>query len=119
MRTASYTLVLFAGLMLAGCGIVGEERMHYMKKDWERIKGPFWGQSEESLSLNEIVPTAKRTEAENEKQICLHKNGSERVMMQDGVSDQVAYRRCVLAPYQTDAGSRMGNRPDGNGAVVN
>lgn len=118
-RAAPALFGLLALVILGGCSVIGEERMHYMKKDWDRIKGPIWGEAGERIGFDEVLPTAKQKEATNEKQICLHGNGRNRVTTQSGVNDKVDYRNCVLAPYQTDAGSRMGNRPDGVGSVVN
>ncbi|RYG58733.1 MAG: hypothetical protein EON60_12450 [Alphaproteobacteria bacterium] len=92
--------------------------MHYMKKDWDRIKGPVWSESADKLGFGETVGTAKATELANEKKICGHPNSQNRVVVQEGVNDSYSYRRCPLAPYDTAGGSRMGVRPDGIGAVV-
>ena len=111
--------LLMAGLLLGGCeSIVGEERMYYMKKDWERFKGPVWSDSADKLGMDKVWMTPSQKEVANEKMICMHGNSQNRLVQQDGVSDEVAYRRCPLAPYPMDGGSRMGNRPDGNGTVV-
>lgn len=107
-----------ACLLLAGCSIVGEERAYYMKRDWERIKGPVWRESGEKLGTDSVWATARQQEAANEKRICMHSNSQNRIVQQDGVSDEFAYRRCPLAPYDMQGGTRMGARPDGNGVVV-
>jgi hypothetical protein len=111
--------LLMACIVLSGCSIIGEERMSYMKRDWERFKGPVWSESADKLGFEKVWPSARQKEVQNEKMICMHGNSQNRVVQQDGVSDEVAYRRCPLAPYAMDGGSRMGNRPDGNGHVVN
>ncbi len=113
---------LLTAILLAGCGSswLGEEREYYMRRELQQLISPGWvHDAGERIGFDEVWPTAKQREAANEKQICMHQNSRERVMQQDGVNDKVGYRRCVLAPYQTDAGSRMGNRPDGVGDVVN
>ncbi len=112
--------LLLTGLCawLAACGWVGEDRMYYMKKDLERLKGPAWSEGAEHLGLSEAVGTAKAKELANEKKICGHPNSQNRIVTQNGVSDSYGYRRCPLAPYDTAGGSRMGIRPDGIGTVV-
>lgn len=112
--------LLLTGLCvwLAGCSVIGEERMYYMKKDWDRLKGPVWSDSADKLGFGEAVGTTKATELANEKKICGHPNSQNRIVTQDGVSDSYGYRRCPLAPYDMSGGSRMGVRPDGIGTVV-
>ncbi len=119
MRLAS-TLFLTAGaLALAGCGVVGEERAFYMKRDWDNLTSTDWlGLSGDVSGFNEAFPSAKRQEQLAEQEICLHKNSQNRVVTQNGVNDSVAYRRCPLAPYSQTGGSRMNIRPDGNGTVI-
>ncbi|PZP40663.1 MAG: hypothetical protein DI585_00100 [Pseudomonas fluorescens] len=90
-----------------------------MKKDFDRLFDSGWvNDAGENSGIYDIFPTASRKERLAEQQICLHKNGQNRVVTQDGVSDQLAYRRCALSPYAMDGGSRMGIRPDGVGSVV-
>lgn len=116
-RLSTYLLptasLLAVGLLLGGCGIVGEERAYYMKREWERFKGPAWRETGAKIGFDQVLPTARQKETANEKEICLHTNGSQRFTIQDGVNDKIDYRRCVLAPYQTEAGSRIAGRPDG------
>jgi hypothetical protein len=114
----SSLFVMALALLAAGCGIVGEERGYYMKKDWERIKGPFWDDAGEDLGAGNVAVTAKQKEAKAELGICGHPNSQERVVTQNGVSDAYQYRRCPLAAYDQKGGSRMGIRPDGHGTVV-
>lgn len=118
MRFASALLITNA-LVLMGCGIVGEERALYMQRDWQRFTSTDWlGLGGDVSGFNEAFPSAKRKEQLAEQQICLHKNSGNRVTTQNGISDSFSYRRCVLAPYDTQGGSRMGIRPDGNGTVI-
>jgi hypothetical protein len=115
----TFALVVSSVLTLAGCGIVGEERAYYIEKEWHQFKSTDWlGIGGDVSGYNEAFPSAKRKEQLAEQQICLHTNSGNRVTTQNGVSDQFAYRRCVLAPYDTQGGSRMGIRPDGNGTVI-
>jgi hypothetical protein len=107
-----------AALLLSGCGIIGEERMSYMKRDWERLKGPAWSDSADRLGWETVLPTASSKERANEETICEHPNTRVRVVAQDGVNDQVSYTRCPLSPYDVQAGSRLGIRPDGNRAFA-
>ena len=119
MRPVTFSLLALTVVALAGCGIVGEERSYYMQKDWQRLKTMDWfGTAGDVTGLNEAFPSPQRKEQLAEQQICLHKNSQNRIVTQNGVSDELAYRRCPLAPYQTDGGSRMGIRPDGNGTVI-
>ena len=111
-------LLLAGALLVAGCGVVGEERMAYMQRDWDRLKGPVWSESAETVGFDELSLTAKQKEAANEKAICGHPNSQNRVVTQDGVNDSFGYKRCPLAPYDMKGGTRMGNRPDGVGKVV-
>lgn len=118
-RPSSLLMLVCGGVMLAGCGVVGEERAYYMQRDWDRIKGPFWQDAGEDLNNGDAIAlTATQKEARNERGICGHPNSQERVVTQNGVSDSYEYRRCALAPYDQKGGSRMGIRPDGNGTVV-
>lgn len=118
MRLASH-LLLATALLAAGCGIVGEERAYYMQRDWQAFTSFDWlGRSADVTGLSEAFPSPQSQEAAAEQRICLHVNSQNRIVTQNGVNDALAYRRCPLAPYPSDGGSRMGLRPDGNGTVV-
>ena len=103
---------------LSGCSWMGEERSYHMQRDWERMKGAVWSDSQSKLGLDDALPTARQKELAHEKQICGHPNSQNRVVTQNGVNDSYGYRRCPLAPYDMSGGSRMGLRPDGQGKVV-
>lgn len=119
MRLTPSPLLLALALAVAGCGVVGEERALYMQRDWQRFTSFDWfGTGADVTGVSEAFPSAQRKEQLAEQDICLHKNSQNRVVTQNGVSDAVAYRRCPLAPYANDGGSRIGIRPDGNGSVV-
>ncbi len=119
MRLASALLVTTGLLSLTGCSIVGEEREYYMRQEWQQLKSTDWlGIGGDVTGFNEAFPSAQRKEQLAEQQICLHTNSGNRVTTQNGVSDNFTYRRCVLAPYDTQGGSRMGIRPDGKGTVI-
>lgn len=119
MRLASTLLFTASLLALAGCGIVGEERALYMKRDWDNLTFTNWlGLGGDVSGFNEAFPSAQRKEQLAEQDICLHQNSQNRVVTQNGVNDSVGYRRCPLAPYSQTGGSRMNIRPDGQGTVV-
>lgn len=119
MRLASRVFFTASLLALAGCGIVGEERALYMKRDWDNLTSTRWlGVGSDVTGFSEAFPSAQRKEQLAEQDICLHKNSQNRIITQNGVNDSVAYRRCPLAPYAQEGGSRMGIRPDGNGTVI-
>jgi hypothetical protein len=105
--------LLAAGLALTGCSWIREDTQFAMQREWERFKGYDWADATDKLTgFTEAFPSATQKEAKAEQQICLHPNGGTRVTQQDGISDQVAYRRCALGPYATDSGQRIGRRPD-------
>lgn len=109
---AALTLAALATL-LAGCSWVSEDTQFAMQREWERFKGYDWGEATDKLTgYSELFPSPLDKEAKAEQQICLHPNGSNRVIEQDGISDHVDYRRCALSPYAMDSGLRIGRRPD-------
>ncbi|NBX86784.1 MAG: hypothetical protein EBQ80_06110 [Proteobacteria bacterium] len=87
-----------------------------MRKEWEEFKGHSWRDTAgEASGWYELFPPPSRREAMAERELCLHTNGENRVTTQTGVSDKLAYRRCVLAPYgdaRNAGGVRMRHRPD-------
>lgn len=113
-------LILAATALLGGCGSwVGEDRSYDMQQEWHQFSHFDWVRSAGEISgFHETFPSAADKERMNEEKICEHPNSQERVVTQDGISDAVVYRRCPLAPYSNDGGSRLGNRPDGLGKVV-
>lgn len=117
--TKTLPFMLICGL-LGGCGSwVGEERSYDMQQEIKHDLGFGWAKDAyNSLDIDEIFQTSQQKEMANEQSICLHANSQERVVTQNGVSDAVDYRRCPLAAYPMDGGSRLGNRPDGNGTVA-
>lgn len=119
MRLAFRFIFTTSLLALAGCGIVGEERALYMKRDWDNLTSTRWlNVGSDVTGFSEAFPSAQRKEQLAEQEICLHNNSRNRVITQNGVNDSVAYRRCSLAPYAQDGGSRMNIRPDGQGRVI-
>lgn len=111
-RVAGWTVVL-AALALGGCAWISEETKFGMQRDWERFKGYDYGDATARLTgFSELFPSPSQQEVANEEKICMHPNTRTRVLVQDGVSDEVEYRQCPLAPYSDDMGQRMGRRPD-------
>jgi len=113
-KTTAAALAMAAAL--GGCAWVSEETQFGLHREWQRLKGYDWGAATAQVTgMRDLLPTPSQREADADLALCLHPNGSERVMTQDGVNDRLEYRRCVLSPYATDAGQRMGRRPDGDG----
>ena len=115
----SLSLALAVACLLAGCAWVGEERTHAISKEWQQFKSTSYLNVGADVSgFTELFPSPQAKETQAEQRICLHPNSRNRIITQNGVNDELAYRRCPLAPYATEGGSRMGIRPDGNGTVV-
>ncbi len=116
MRTpARLSLALLAVALLAGCAWVGEERAHAMRKEWQQFTiTSFTDIGADVTGFTELFPSPQAKEQAAEQRICLHPNSRNRIVTQNGVNDELAYRRCPLAPYDTQGGSRMGIRPDAN-----
>lgn len=100
-------------LALSGCGWMGDDARYAMAQDWQDFKTyDYLGTARTMSGLREAFPSAAEREQAANAKICLNGNGSNRVMTQTGVEDQVDYRRCALGPYATNVGQRMGRRPD-------
>jgi hypothetical protein len=113
----SKLVLLFLVAVIGGCSNISEEQKYFINRDWQRIKT--WDvmpiTDEDTSSFDTESPLASSRERVAERAICLHPNGENRLIMEDGVSDHVNYRRCTLAPYPVgDAtpGQRMNGRPD-------
>lgn len=114
---ARHALMLAAlGVGLAGCsGMLSEDNKYYLKKDWDQLRMYDWRSTADQVESG-IWPSPTQREAEAEKKICLHKNGENRVVTQNGVSDAVEYKHCVLADYPSGmaaGGGRLTGRADG------
>lgn len=119
-KLMKYPLVLTACLAVVGLSAcsadwIGEDRMYYMKKDWNRAETTDW---REASRISEVFPSPQDKERKAEQEICGHPNSANRVTTQNGVNDSYGYRRCALAPYDTQGGTRMSNRPDEQGTVI-
>lgn len=116
-KQALLLATLAAGL--AGCGWMSEDQRYYIRKDWEDLKDFNWAKTgDEVTGFSDAFPSPTKREQLAEQQICLHKNGDNRVVMQNGISDKAEYRHCVLTPYPTGeaaSGLRMHNRPEPQG----
>lgn len=101
---------------------MSDDQRYYMRKDWEQLKAFNWvSTAEDFTGFAEAFPSPTQREAREEARLCLHKNGSNRVITQNGVSDQVAYRQCVLRDTPTGtaaAGQRLMGRADGTPPIA-
>lgn len=64
-----------------------------------------------ALALDRLYPTYAYQQQQAEREVCLHPNSAQRVVVQDGVSDRVDYVWCVMEPYGDNAGQRLDGRP--------
>jgi hypothetical protein len=99
---------------------MSEETKFSLNREWEQAKGyDYAGATAKLTGFDEVFPSPSSQEVKNEEKICNHPNATTRVVLQDGVSDEVEYRHCPLAPYSDDMGQRMGRRPDGDWGSTN
>lgn len=95
------------------------DTQYALRKDWQDFKDYDWmSNAKDVTGWREAFPTATESEKLANRETCLHGNSENRVITQNGVSDEIGYRRCVLDPYPqgpNTPGLRMGNRPEPQG----
>lgn len=92
---------------------MSQDAQYAMAQDWHNFKTyNYIGAVKDMSGFSEAFPSAAAREQAADNAICLNPNGSNRVMTQNGIEDQVDYRRCALGPYATNVGQRIGRRPD-------
>lgn len=113
MAVRTTCLLLLLGVMTTGCSWIGEEREYFFRKEWNEAKRYDWRRNiEDASGATELIPSPRTKRANAEKTLCMHHYGEQRVTSQNGISDSVGGRRCVLSPYPT-GGHRLKGRGEG------
>lgn len=102
-------------ICLGGCSWMHPDARYALHKNWENFKNYDWVDNAKDVTgWREAFPTATESERLASRMACLHPNGENRIVTQDGITDSVGYRRCVLDPYP-EGRNAPGLRLDGRG----